>query len=229
MEVTTHSEDPRIARIHYLDYKKRVQVHREARRRRLTEIAKQNRSALYYARREKDQLTLEDEELMAMYKAMSQGKRVLTLAEVFSETGVDADNDDLPNLAIARADWEWVHFGMKNSNEPFFSSRSSSWGRTKQDTIELPTEFFPANTTNTHWRRQHNKTSYPVKAMVPKIPARLRPDRLDKYWILFEAEWDKCPPVDPILLSRLNLYTFSVVAEWDLTPLERSVLHGRPQ
>lgn len=160
-----------------------------------------------------------------MYKAMSQGKRVLTLSEVFSKCPYD--DNELPQLAIARADWKWVHFRASGS-EAIFSSYSSLYNCLKADKLELPSSFFPAEVTNTHWRRTNSKPDYPVKAMVPAVPAHLCPDRLDKYYVLWEAEWDTTPPVDPILLRRLNVHTFSVVAEWNLTPLERSVLHGRP-
>lgn len=226
MNVTTHSEDPRVARIHYLDYRKRVLVHREERKRRLEEAAKKSRSDLYWARKEKSQLVLEDEELMSMYKALSQGKRVLTLGEVFKECGLDAHL--LPKLAIARADWEWAYFRASLHGDASFSTESSNWGHNKQNSLTMPASFFSTDVTNTAWRAQNSKCGYPVKAMVPSIPERLRPDQPKKYWILWEAEWMKEPPKDPILLYRLAEYTFSVIAEWDLTPLERSVLYGRP-
>jgi len=226
MNVTTHSEDPRIARIHFLDYRKRVSVNREERKRQLEEAAKKSRSALYWARKEKSQLHLEDEELMKMYKAMSQGKRVLALGEVFKDAGMDYDR--LPKLAIARADWQWCFFRAEMHGEASFSTESSNWGHNKQNSLHVPASFFPAEVTNTAWRSRNSKCGYPVKAMVPTIPATLRPDQPKKYWILWEAEWKKDPPKDPILLYRLGEHTFSVVAEWDLTPLERSVLFGRP-
>jgi len=233
MDITIHSEDPRTAKIRYLDYKKQVAIHREKRQRHLQEVATRSRKELYWARKKKDRLHTEDEELMAMYKAMREGKRVIILGEVFSETGVDEDG--LPNLAIGRADWKWCHFGVSGGRTsygkdtgPFFSEYGSYWDHTRHNSIYMPDQYFPTDTTNTHWRSQHNKPSYPVKSMVPTVPAHLRPDDLSKYWILWEAEWDKSPPEDPILLSRLNLYTFAVVAEWDLSPLERSVLYGRP-
>jgi hypothetical protein len=234
MEVTTHEMDPRIARIHYQDYKKRVLAHREERSRRLAEAASVSRKALYEARKKKDQLALEDEELMVMYRAMSQGKRVIALGEVFSETGVD--DDFVPHMAIARADWQWVYFGSSEfyangrlrERGPFFASESTRWGHTRQNSLYLPTSFFPSETTQSRLRSQNELCILPVKAMVPTIPPHLRPDKPEKYWLLWEAEWNKTPPEDPILLRRLNLYSFSVVATWDLTPLERSVLCGRP-
>jgi len=226
MNIVTHQEDPRIARIHFKDYRARVAVNRVARRQRLEEAAKKSRSALYWARKAKDQLAQEDEELMQMYKAMSQGKRVLALGEVLKESGLDSDL--LPKLAIARADWKWCYFRATPFNGASYSTESSSYGHNNQNSLEVPSSFFPSEVTNTTWRANNNKARYPTKAMVPTIPAHLRPDEPKKYWILWEADWDKRPPVDPVLLCRIGLYAFSVVAEWDLTPLERSILHGRP-
>jgi hypothetical protein len=224
MNVVTHQEDPRIARIHYLDYRKQVAAHREERKKRLEEAAKKSRSALYWARKEKDQLADEDRELMEMYKAMSQGKRVLVLGEVFRSCGT-TPRTDLPILALARADWEYTWFEAGRGKAHF---SCGMWKRSKGECLSMPRSFFSAEVTNLYWRSQNGRPSYPIRALVPSIPARLRPENLKKYWIMWEAEWDVSPPKDPILLSRLGQYTFSVVAQWDLTPVERSVLFGRP-
>jgi hypothetical protein len=72
-------------------------------------------------------------------------------------------------------------------------------------------------------RNQNNKSNHAV-ALVPTVPPHLRPDDLRKFYILWEAEWDRSPPVDPLLLSRVNQTMFAVVAQWDLTPLEQKVL-----
>lgn len=70
-----------------------------------------------------------------------------------------------------------------------------------------------------------------LAAIVPTIPPRLRPPHnLSGYHILWEAEWgqeDVLPPGDPALLRHLGGDLYAVLAVWDLTPLERSVLAGR--
>jgi hypothetical protein len=40
--------------------------------------------------------------------------------------------------------------------------------------------------------------------------------------------WDNTAPVDPMLLKKINDNFYVVVAQWDLTELERSVLGQRP-
>ena len=233
MNVPTHEMDPRHARIQFQDYRKRVAINREVRKQRLTEAATKGRQVLYWARKERDQLALEDEELMGMYKALSQGKRVLALGEVFAETGMDKDH--IPRMAIARADWRYVWFGFSYHETSygkdrgiFYSSEPEHYTHLRKNSIYLPSSYFPTETTNEVWRKSTNQVKLPVQAMVPAIPTRLRPDRPEKFWLLWEAEWKKSVPEDPILLRRIGLYTFAVVAEWDLSPLERSVLYGRP-
>jgi len=47
---------------------------------------------------------------------------------------------------------------------------------------------------------------------------------LDRFHILWEADWHLDPPQDPALLRRLMGDLWVVLAVWDLTSLERAVL-----
>lgn len=63
--------------------------------------------------------------------------------------------------------------------------------------------------------------------MVPLIPPNLRPkDSLENYHILWDVQgsWFNEPPKDPFLLKHIDGDLFAVIAEWDLTDLEISVL-----
>jgi hypothetical protein len=66
-------------------------------------------------------------------------------------------------------------------------------------------------------------------ALVPAPPIYLRPKRgLANYHVLWEAEWSKLPPHDPLLLRRIGAGDlWLVVAQWDLTPIERAALSTR--
>ena len=63
-----------------------------------------------------------------------------------------------------------------------------------------------------------------LKAVVPTIPPDLRPKaKLSNYWILWEADWEEVP-TDPMLLRHLGGSMYAVMAQWDLTEVERAVL-----
>jgi hypothetical protein len=64
--------------------------------------------------------------------------------------------------------------------------------------------------------------------VVPLVPIHLRPRRaLGAYHILWEAEWKRVPPVDPMLLRRIGGDIWLVVAAWDLTEVERAAMQTR--
>jgi hypothetical protein len=50
-------------------------------------------------------------------------------------------------------------------------------------------------------------------------------DELSNYHILWEADWEDAP-VDPILLKQIDGNFFAVIAQWDLTNVERMVLRS---
>ena len=67
-------------------------------------------------------------------------------------------------------------------------------------------------------------------ALVPLVPPDVLPGRgcdLSKHYILWEVEsWDYTPPVDPMLLRPIGGDLYAVIAQWDLTELERSIIAG---
>jgi hypothetical protein len=71
-------------------------------------------------------------------------------------------------------------------------------------------------------------------ALIPMIPADVRPrDALENCYVLWEVEhWaDRpiraTPDRDPYLLKHLAGDLYAVIAEWDLTELERAIMQGR--
>lgn len=151
-----------------------------------------------------------DVALMHSYRALSLGKRILNLYDVMRVAGVDEQNR--PHLAVCRADIARVNFDTIWRNHgfvPVFGDWTGGYGRGK---IVFPANTFPNNV----------KTN--IFAQVPIIPPRLRPKHaLRNYHLLWEADWN-APPRDPILLKRVHGLLFAVLAQWDLTDLERSVL-----
>jgi hypothetical protein len=243
MDVQTHEMDPRIARIHYRDYLARVRTNRETRKEELKKKAKAAGRELGQIRIEKNRLDLEDEELKTAYLELSREKRIVLMPEAIKKAGVDPKRH-LPRLAVVKADASWCHFhgnnyvyfnrNQKRYRPGHYATFGSDYTDEPKKNIFLDRNVFPAETTNTNWRREQRNAGhrhfgeYPVRAMVPKVPPHLAPSDLSKYYILFEPKWEDEPPhLDPILLSRSSETVFVVVAVWDMTPIEASALTGR--
>ncbi len=175
----------------------------------------------------KKQKTREDERLRVLYKAVSKGARVVNIAEAFKETGLNELGQ--PKLAIARADWRVVHFFPKRSivvRENNFWAQSNLQGAGSFSDTD---RFIPNAYSKTYSLPAHTFSEKLVvknlRSRVPHIPPRLRPTiHLRNFHILFEVDsWEEYP-IDPFLLRRIEGHLFVVVAEWELTKLEASLL-----
>ena len=172
--------------------------------------------------------TPEDTAAMQGYKALADGKDVLDLFAVFRNSEGDAERR--PRLAIGRAHWKFVAVGRteegsaifqetKRLGESIYIHSKSAWHRR----IRLP-----SGTLHNSARPGGGGGRENLHAIVPTIPPTIRPPRaLHRYVILWEAEWKRVPPVDPLLLRQLAGGLYVILASWDLTELERAVLGGR--
>ena len=239
MDVDQIKMDPDIANVHYQRYRASVGA---ARAERLEEAKKnitETGRALRSARTARTKIEKEDEQLAKAYKALKQGKTLVNVQRALEGAALHNKNR-LPKLAIARADWEFchLHWGPTNTsdwtNVFTFSKTADNYGafEHKSNRIQFPSKTFSAELSNQEWRRKHdllrldNQRSRP-RALVPTIPPHLRPEDPIKFFILWDAVWEKSPPVDPLLLSKVNDTMYAVVAQWDLTELEQQVLEGR--
>ncbi len=79
-------------------------------------------------------------------------------------------------------------------------------------------------------RQRWYKAKY--ETMVPAIPFHLRPNGdASRYFIMWEVDkWSevrpRSPPGDPLLLERIAHPIYVVVAQWDLTELEKRILES---
>lgn len=157
--------------------------------------------------------TREDVMLYRALRALIRGKQVIDLNATMQRAGTFPDG--LPKLAIGRADWPFVHcFWFEGKH--VFSTRDSSWGRRRRG--------------ETHVRIQMpGSAGRPSgKAQTPLIPPSLRPKgSLEGYHILWEAVWERQPPVDPLLLKHIDGPFYVVLGAWNLTPMEQAVLRAR--
>ena len=232
MQIETLKMDPEVARVHFNRYRKAVRNHREERRRALEEQGSRAGKELGRVRLAKSQLEKEDEAILEVYRHLCKGEQLINLPKVLGGAGLTEDTK-LPRLAVVPADAKWCTFTI----DPFNSGRSKYfcfsgeeadlWStRGTKHKCYFHRDVFSAELWDTGWRKSHGYAKR-AKALVPAIPPHLRPDRPEKYHILWEAEWEPMAPVDPILLKQVTQDHYVVVAQWDLTPVEQSVLEGR--
>lgn len=172
--------------------------------------------------------TKSDEILSKAFYALSRGRRVLDLGETMRSAGLDEQLR--PRLAICRADKRLVRFVYWSYAPSFYpggigSPHWSKLARRKINMTQLPRRTFEEHWAQSwEWRQQVR-----LSARVPSIPPSIRPSRkrLKHYKILWEVDWEDVP-ADPILLSPIGGHFYAVVAQWDLTELERSMLRVDP-
>jgi len=169
-----------------------------------------------YERLAKDgKATGTDRALYRAYRSVLNGGRVLDIIGSMQTAGLNAQQ--LPKLAICRADAATCHFFLKNDH--WWFSTKFLWAYSKEraprGTVKLP-------------RRSLLQASHDGgQAKVPFIPPHCRPKHaLHNYHVLWEAEWDTKPPSDPFLLKHLDGPFYVVVAMWNLTALEQAVMRG---
>lgn len=157
----------------------------------------------------------EDEEIMRGYRELARGRQVLHLTQTIAAAG--ADELGRPKLACLRACAEWCWLEVRSNGGVVFMEER--WRpRAKARSIELQAGTLPARS---NWLSG-------VRAMVPPVPPRFRPKaELSNFHVLWEAEWSESPPEDPALLKHIGGDLYAVLAVWDLTELERSVLTRR--
>lgn len=176
----------------------------------------------------------EDAAIAAGYRAMAEGKRLISLSRTIEAGGLN--DQGLPALAVARANAEWCYLGWEISRfgRP---APEVSWNVTFSE-VQRP----PSNARHVVRRFRDLFTGLDVgsgrsgfwwdlRAMVPPVPPSLRPARgLGRYHVLWEVDrWERAPlpPGDPALLRQIAGDLYAVVATWDLTELEQLVLARR--
>ena len=182
-------------------------------------------TSLARARLAKTAIEREDEALKKAYAAISGGKRVFNMNTVLRDAGL-FEGTFMPKIAIVRADALTVKFERSGDDYQFVGRQ----GRTS--IVTKHTKFSRALFgEKVSWDWRYNTKIWQVEqytAVVPFIPPRFRPENLENYFIMWEPIWQKVPPApDPFLLRPLGNGLFAVVAQWDMTPLEQSILEGR--
>jgi len=159
-----------------------------------------------------------DEEIRRTYQLIAQGRTVIRALDSIRAAGFIDTRFALPKLALIRADAAHCHLTMDRDGSAQFSMDRWPQERHWRRTVILPRGTFPPRTDRSL-----------AEAIVPMVPIHLRPKRgLQNYHILFEAEWQRVVPKDPMLLRRLGKGDlWLVLAAWDLTEVERAALAAR--
>lgn len=164
-------------------------------------------------------------ELKVAYRQLSKGHGVIDIFKAFRTAGLSEAGE--PRLALFPSHLTLCHF-QKDSNGGGRITCTAGWSR-KGPVISFGDKFFcdKWETEKTSWGHQIRRQN--ISCPVPIVPAHLLPrTALENFHTLWEVEkWNPEPPRDPLLLRRLSINLFAVVAKWDLTELERSVVAGR--
>ena len=166
--------------------------------------------------------------LKQAYYHASKGRKIIDIYQAIQNSGLNKEG--WPQLAICRADGTECCFRRRAKGAGIFHHEPlSGWDNGNRNSVLLPESCFMDLPVSDHWDRAKDQRY----ATIPTIPAKYYPQgTLERYYILWEVEqWHEksqipIPPIDPFLLKRLSPNLFVVLAEWDLTPLERAVIKG---
>jgi hypothetical protein len=210
MNLPTITVDPNEARKAFLEYRHAVN---EAAQHEVHEFETR-------AERRRREIAENDAAIMRGYRLLARQKRVIILRDAIRAGGEDKQHR--PKLAIARADEREIQM-----------TRSRTGTVTYTPVVRWHQGELPARSATRWWRLEELlpplaavSSSVTARSLVPHIPPAIRPSALDRYAILWEADW-KAVPTDPVLLRPLGQGLYAVLATWDLTPIERAVLEVR--
>lgn len=171
-----------------------------------------------------------DREIQRAYQFLARGLTIIQALASVAAAGVKTEGEDagFPKLALCRADAiactaQMSHDGACSMSADDYRARHSrarGWEvMQSRNLVAWPAGSF-SRPPAARWR---------ATALVPSAPLHLRPKRgLSNYSILWEAEWTKIPPHDPLLVRRIGKGDlWLVVAAWNLTPVERATLATR--
>ena len=167
------------------------------------------------------------------YEALAEGTPLVDIEQAIRSGGFD--DKMRPRLAIAAADRKQVRFTW-SPNQPvaeFDARRSTQFSARLMIFIDMKRLHGLVRQ-----RRLRDGTLSTFDAYVqgyarvPMVPADVRPEtgQLRDWHILWEVdEWADRPflaepPRDPLLLKHIRGSLYAVLAQWDLTELERAVM-----
>jgi hypothetical protein len=171
-----------------------------------------------------------DWEVQRAYQLLAKGRLIIKALESVVSAGLN--DQGLPKLALASAAATTCYLTRFRTGAMWMSTQRDHWRRSNTHTLkwrdqrfEFPADTFPPAA----WNPGHRVSQTEHSAQVPLVPVHMRPRRgLPNYHVLWEAEWQPEPARDPYLLRRIGKSDMWVVmAQWDLTEVERAALRTR--
>jgi hypothetical protein len=187
-------------------------------------------------RRHNKDLDEEFSSVKAACQELAKGTPLISLTDTIKNCGWRPDGR--PVLAFGRADQKFVTWHCTRDSRRW-SGEKGYYGPYAPTTWEFTAMRKPGATVYTQ-NLKLTITNVPGEppeppkagtAMLPMVPADVYPSsrgfNLSKHFVLWEVEsWNYAPPVDPMLLRHLGGDLYAVVAQWDLTEIERAILSG---
>lgn len=190
----------------------------------LTMPKRQAKEKLAYVRKQLHRRAdAEYAQLEVAYRAAAQGKPLIVLSQAIASAPRDAKGR--PRIAIARADRVQVQMRTQRAAVNYRSvARGMSFYQIRPGAgVEIGVQL-----------QGMDPSIADGYSLVPLIPPDVRGvHALNTSFILWEVEqWADSiinlqPDRDPLLLKHLGGDLYAVVAEWDLTDIERAIMAGR--
>lgn len=182
--------------------------------------------------------TPEDQRVLAAYRALEEGRQMVSLSEALARGQLR--NDRMPNLAVLRADLSQVRVRSDSNGTLRFSDPrpvAEGWSERKRRKMGAWSLTFPRIMQT--WAADGSMGEPKPRggtARAPYIPPTVRPKDPENYLVFWEAgpEWTVDPVpvprprvhIDPAILEHVVGDFYVVVATWDLTPIESAALDG---
>lgn len=181
-------------------------------------------------------VSAEDKQVLTAYKALEEGRKMVSLSEAIIKGGTDSNN--MPKIGIARADMSSVRCASYPAGTVrFFDGRprAEGWSKRRIKKENPWKNEFPGLLPKWTWNRDYEGTTAGARtgnARAPYIPPHVRPENSADYLVFWEAQWsmDEVPKprprvvIDPAILEQVVGDLYMVVATWDLTPIEAAAL-----
>lgn len=169
------------------------------------------------------------------YEALAAGTPLIELTTAIREGGFD--DKMRPRIAVGPADRSEVRFTWSGNETSALFDAAFKTSHRGSPRLRRRINMGRQHGQVRNWKDGNGQIQTYVStvdgyALIPMVPADVRPatGQLRDWYVLWEVqEWaDKPhtapPPRDPYLIKHIGGDLYAVLAEWDLTDLERAIM-----